>query len=98
MLMHGITPILNPLSFSTSGLVELQEYVDALASNELVKLKEQLDIAASNLLFLMDYAHLCKDDILLNDNTFSWPGRIIPIIRSRYLMLYNMAFLLTVSS
>ena len=69
---------------STNGLVELQEYVDNLASVELVKLKEQLNIAASNLLFLMDYAHLQKDDVLLNDNTFSWPDRIIPMIRNRY--------------
>ncbi|XP_076804480.1 dynein axonemal heavy chain 3-like isoform X3 [Clavelina lepadiformis] len=67
---------------STNGLVELQEYVDNLASNELIKLKEQLGVAASNLLFLMDYAHLSKDDVLLNDNTFSWPDRIIPIMRN----------------
>jgi len=70
-------------SNSTNGLVELQEYVDSLASVELVKLKEQLNIAASNLLFLMDYAYLQKDDVLLNDNTFSWPDRIIPMIRNR---------------
>ena len=68
---------------STNGLVELQEYIDNLASVELLKLKEQLNIAASNLLFLMDYALLQKDDVLLNDNTFSWPDRIIPIIRNR---------------
>jgi len=68
---------------STNGLVELQEYVDGLASYELVQLREQLEIAASNLLFLMEYAYLPKDDVLLNDNTFSWPDRIIPIIRNR---------------
>uniref|UniRef100_H2YSD8 AAA+ ATPase domain-containing protein n=1 Tax=Ciona savignyi TaxID=51511 RepID=H2YSD8_CIOSA len=58
---------------STLGLVELQEYVDGLCSTELIKLKEKLDIAASNLLFLMEYALLSKDDILLNETTFSWP-------------------------
>ena len=76
--------------YSTSGLVELQEYVNGLSTNELVKLKEQQAIAASNLMFLMNYAYLIKDDILLNDNTFSWSDRIIPIIRNRYLEYINL--------
>lgn len=44
--------------------------------------QDKLELAAGNLLFLMDYAYLEKDDMLLNDNTFTWPDRIIPMIKN----------------
>nr|XP_026694595.1 dynein heavy chain 3, axonemal isoform X2 [Ciona intestinalis] len=78
----GIVKRITSHVISTVGLVELQEYVDGLALTEMVKMKEKLDVASSNLLFLMEYAILSKEDVLLNDNTFSWPERIIPIIRN----------------
>ena len=31
-------------------------------------------------MFLLDYATLPDEDIKLNDTTFSWPDRILPII------------------
>ncbi|CAH1783206.1 unnamed protein product, partial [Owenia fusiformis] len=67
---------------TTEELVKLTAYTDNLRSGELLDLREKLLIAGENLMFLMDYAYLPKDDVLLNDNTFSWPDRIIPIIKS----------------
>ncbi|XP_038073730.1 dynein heavy chain 3, axonemal-like isoform X4 [Patiria miniata] len=69
-------------SESTNQLVSLQEYVDGLWVGELLQLKTRLEIAASNLLFLMDYATLSKDDLILNDTTFTWSTRIVPIIKN----------------
>ena len=39
-------------------------------------------VAGENLMFLMDYAYLVKDDVLLNGTTFSWPERIMPMIHN----------------
>ncbi|XP_032809855.2 dynein axonemal heavy chain 3-like isoform X2 [Petromyzon marinus] len=75
------------LAESTYGLVQLQEYVDSLHTGELQNLKERLETAADNLLFLMDYTYLSKEDLILNGNTFSWPVRILPIIRNSELRL-----------
>ncbi|XP_070559259.1 dynein axonemal heavy chain 3-like isoform X5 [Ptychodera flava] len=72
---------------TTQALVHLQDYTDSLRVGELLQLKEKLEIAAENLLFLMDYAYLPKDDILLNDNTFTWSDRVIPIIRNSEMKL-----------
>ncbi|KAM8971996.1 dynein axonemal heavy chain 3-like [Pelodytes ibericus] len=70
------------IASSTFALVELQDYIDKLRSVELLEIKEKLAVAAANLFFLMDYASLSKEDIILNGNTFSWPERIVPIINS----------------
>ncbi|XP_063786085.1 dynein axonemal heavy chain 3-like [Pseudophryne corroboree] len=78
----GIVTKITAIAASTSTLVELQNYVDKLRTVELLEIKEKLSVAAENLLFLMDYASLSKEDIILNGNTFSWPERIIPIISS----------------
>ncbi|XP_033114673.1 dynein heavy chain 3, axonemal-like isoform X5 [Anneissia japonica] len=78
----GIVRKITAQSESTHQLVSLQEYVDRLRTGQLLQLREKLEIAASNLLFLMDYAYLTKDDVMLNDNTFTWPNRIIPLIRN----------------
>ncbi|XP_043943753.1 dynein axonemal heavy chain 3-like [Protopterus annectens] len=77
-IVTRITSILE----STSALVQLQNYVDKLRSGELIKIKEELEAAAENLMFLIDYAILSKEDIILSGNTFSWPQRIIPIIKN----------------
>nr|XP_039250666.1 dynein heavy chain 3, axonemal-like [Styela clava] len=66
----------------TSDLVELQEYLEGLPSGQLLKLRDMLELAAKNLMFLMEYSDLSHSDVLLNSNTFSWPDRIIPIIRT----------------
>ncbi|XP_018431357.1 PREDICTED: dynein heavy chain 3, axonemal-like, partial [Nanorana parkeri] len=73
---------ISAMAVSTSALVELQNYIDRLRSVELPEIQEKLALAAENLLFLMDYASLSKEDIILNGNTFSWPQRIMPIISS----------------
>ena len=51
-----------------------------LASDNKSCLHNQLVPAAENLMFLLDYATLPEEDIKLNDTTFSWPDRILPII------------------
>ncbi|KAM4037486.1 dynein axonemal heavy chain 3-like [Anomaloglossus baeobatrachus] len=76
----GIVTKITVIAESTSALVELQDYILNLRTVELLKIKDKLAVAAENLLFLMDYASLSKEDIILNGNTFSWPQRIIPII------------------
>ncbi|PVD24893.1 hypothetical protein C0Q70_15383 [Pomacea canaliculata] len=67
---------------NTQELVKLQDYVEGLRVGELLELKDKLEIAGGNLLFLMDYAYLPKDNILINCTTFTWPDRIIPIVRN----------------
>ncbi|XP_041458176.1 dynein heavy chain 3, axonemal-like isoform X7 [Lytechinus variegatus] len=74
-------------SETTTQLVKLQEYVDRLTTGELLQLKKKLEVAAGNLIFLMDYAYLNKDDLMLNDQTFTWPDRIMPIIRNSEMKL-----------
>ena len=69
-------------SETTLELVTQQDYVENLHTKELLELREKLEIAGENLSFLMDYAELPKDDILLNGNTFSWPDRIQPMIQN----------------
>uniref|UniRef100_A0A8C5PIE1 AAA+ ATPase domain-containing protein n=1 Tax=Leptobrachium leishanense TaxID=445787 RepID=A0A8C5PIE1_9ANUR len=70
------------IAASTFALVELQNYVDRLRSVELLEIKDKQAAAAANLFFIVDYASLSKEDIILNGNTFSWPERIVPIITS----------------
>ncbi|KAG2469298.1 DYH7 protein, partial [Polypterus senegalus] len=67
---------------STEELVQLQTYVDELWSGDLLQIKKQLELAATNLLFLMDCTHLSKEDMILNGNTFSWPDRIVPLMKN----------------
>ncbi|KAJ8047551.1 Dynein heavy chain 3, axonemal [Holothuria leucospilota] len=83
----NIVKTITAQSQSTKQLVSLQQYVDRLHIEDLEQLKEQLAVAAGNLMFLVDYATLTKDDLLLNDNTFTWPDRILPIIRNSELKL-----------
>ncbi|XP_076448252.1 dynein axonemal heavy chain 3-like [Babylonia areolata] len=65
---------------NTKELVDLITYVEELKVGEMLELKDKLEIAAGNLLFLMDYAYLPKDNIIINNSTFTWADRIIPII------------------
>ncbi|XP_030856161.1 dynein heavy chain 3, axonemal-like [Strongylocentrotus purpuratus] len=74
-------------SETTHQLVKLQEYVDRLTTGELLQLKKKLEVAGGNLIFLMDYAYLNKEDLMLNDQTFTWPDRIMPIIRNSEMKL-----------
>uniref|UniRef100_A0A1I8FV89 DHC_N2 domain-containing protein n=1 Tax=Macrostomum lignano TaxID=282301 RepID=A0A1I8FV89_9PLAT len=69
-------------SETTKELVDLQKYVDNLTVDELLDLQAQLKKAAENLLFLMDYAHLSRDDIRLYKRTFMWPVKIMPLIEN----------------
>lgn len=36
------------------------------------------------MLFLMDHAFLANDHLALNETTFTWPERVIEIIKVRY--------------
>ncbi|ESO88893.1 hypothetical protein LOTGIDRAFT_125424 [Lottia gigantea] len=65
---------------TTEELVELQNYVENLKIGELYELKDKLEIAGGNMLFLMDYGYLSSEDLSVNNTTFKWPDRIIPII------------------
>ncbi|CAH2277605.1 Hypothetical predicted protein [Pelobates cultripes] len=76
----GIVTKISTIAASTFALVELQNYVDKLRSVEILEIKDKLAVAAENLFFLLEYASLSKEDIILNGNTFSWPERIMPII------------------
>ncbi|KAG8578269.1 hypothetical protein GDO81_010439 [Engystomops pustulosus] len=76
----GIVTKISAIAESTSALVDIQDYIRKLRTVELMEIEDKLAVAAKNLLFLMDYASLSKEDIILNGNTFSWPQRIIPII------------------
>ncbi|XP_059151071.1 dynein axonemal heavy chain 3-like [Physella acuta] len=67
---------------NTHELVQLQDYVENLKVGELLQLKNKLEIAVDNMMFLMEYAYLPKEDITVNNTTFTWPGRIGPIVRN----------------
>ncbi|XP_041348477.1 dynein heavy chain 3, axonemal-like isoform X2 [Gigantopelta aegis] len=67
---------------STEELVKQTEYLENVKVGELYQLTDKLEIAAGNLMFLMDYAYLPRDDIVINNNTFTWPDRIMPIIQN----------------
>lgn len=43
----------------------------------------ELEEAADLVLFLMDHAFLADDHLAINETTFTWPERIIPIIKMR---------------
>lgn len=43
----------------------------------------ELEEAADLVLFLMDHTFLADDHLALNETTFTWPDRIIPIIEMR---------------
>ncbi|KAL5013226.1 hypothetical protein ScPMuIL_007496 [Solemya velum] len=78
----GIVRKISQQASTTDELVSLQEYVEELSCRELLELKDKQEVAAGNLMFLLDYAYLPKDDILLNNNTFSWAERIVPIVKN----------------
>ncbi|KAK2157592.1 hypothetical protein LSH36_188g04054 [Paralvinella palmiformis] len=74
-------------SETTEELVKQQAYVENLYSGELLELREKLFIASQNLMFLMEYAYLPATDVALNSNTFSWPDRILPMIKNTEIKL-----------
>lgn len=43
----------------------------------------ELEEAADLILFIMDHTFLADDHLALNETTFTWPERIIPIIKMR---------------
>jgi dynein heavy chain, axonemal len=45
--------------------------------------QDQLKISAENVLFLMDYAFLKKEDIILNNITFRWTNKIQPLLKAK---------------
>ncbi|XP_023932407.1 dynein heavy chain 3, axonemal [Lingula anatina] len=67
---------------TTEELVSLIDYVERLRVGQLLELNDKLEVAAENLLFLMDYSYLPKQDLVLNDNTFSWKTRILPVVKN----------------
>ena len=50
--------------------------------------KTELEDAADLVLFLMDHTFLADDHLALNETTFTWPDRIMPIIKMRYIYIY----------
>jgi len=76
----GIVTRITTIPDNTEELVTLMKFLEKLELKELLDLKNQLVPAAENLMFLLDYATLPEEDIKLNDTTFSWPDRILPII------------------
>ncbi len=68
---------------TTRDLVAQQDYCEQLRIRDLVILSEDLEASGFNLMFLLEHTFLCKDDLILNATAFSWPERILPIIRNR---------------
>ncbi|CAH3192981.1 unnamed protein product, partial [Porites evermanni] len=66
---------------TTEELVDLEKYIDNLRSGPLVHLRTELEDAADLVLFLMDHTFLADDHLALNETTFTWPDRIMPIIK-----------------
>ncbi|KAL3852322.1 hypothetical protein ACJMK2_015979 [Sinanodonta woodiana] len=83
----GIVKKITFQSEQTDQLVTQMKYVESLRAGELMELKDKQEMAAANLSFLMDYAELPSGDILLNNNTFTWSKRILPMITSTELKL-----------
>ena len=50
----------------------------------------ELEDAADLVLFLMDHTFLADDHLALNETTFTWPDRIMAIIKMRYIYIYNL--------
>ncbi|KAK3779700.1 hypothetical protein RRG08_013655 [Elysia crispata] len=67
---------------NTRELVQLIDYVEGLKVGEMHSLLDKLEIALANMMFLMEYAYLPKEDIIVHNTTFTWPDRIIPIVRN----------------
>ncbi|EDV21418.1 uncharacterized protein TRIADDRAFT_60039 [Trichoplax adhaerens] len=72
---------------NTEELVKLSNYTDGLRGGALLKLLDKINIAADNVLFLMDFAILPDEDIQLNNITFTWPARILPMISANELQI-----------
>ena len=53
----------------------------------------ELEEAADLVLFLMDHTFLADDHLALNETTFTWPDRLVPIIKMRYTCIYIVFFL-----
>ncbi|KAL8620383.1 hypothetical protein ACOMHN_013008 [Nucella lapillus] len=74
---------------NTKELVDLISYVEELKRLGEIELQQrigrnfaigQAGDCSRNLLFLMDYAYLPKDNMIINNSTFTWPDRILPIV------------------
>ncbi|XP_068702145.1 dynein axonemal heavy chain 3-like [Montipora foliosa] len=83
-ICHQYDYIVNRITSSaknTDELVDLEKYIDNLRSGPLIHLKTELEEAADLVLFLMDHTFLADDHLALNETTFTWPERIVPIIK-----------------
>ncbi|XP_048589777.1 dynein axonemal heavy chain 3-like isoform X2 [Nematostella vectensis] len=65
---------------TTDELVDLEKYLENIRSGPLLLLKTELDEAAELVLFIMDHTFLTDEHLHLNETTFTWPERILPII------------------
>ncbi|XP_033109939.1 dynein heavy chain 3, axonemal-like isoform X2 [Anneissia japonica] len=71
-----ITERVSEMPETTSGVVELGEYLRTASEVTVHKLSDEIDEAASRLMFLLDYATLPYEDIKLNSTVFHWPDHI----------------------
>ncbi|XP_063719575.1 dynein axonemal heavy chain 3-like [Symsagittifera roscoffensis] len=72
---------------TTRDLVAQQDYCEQLRIRDLVILSDELEASGFNLMFLLEHTFLSKDDLILNATSFSWPERILPIVRNSELRI-----------
>ncbi|VEN60061.1 unnamed protein product, partial [Callosobruchus maculatus] len=65
---------------TVAELVALQNYVVECRDVTMYNLREQIRKTAENVIFLMEHAHLSRDDIILNCRVFVWPKDMEAVI------------------
>ncbi|KAJ3154924.1 Dynein heavy chain 7, axonemal [Geranomyces michiganensis] len=63
-------------------MAEQMEYMETVHDAHLPELLSELEEARKRLVYIMNFSALDEDHIKLNNTTFTWPQRIIPILES----------------
>ncbi|KAI9097032.1 dynein heavy chain and region D6 of dynein motor-domain-containing protein [Phlyctochytrium arcticum] len=63
-------------------MAEQMEYMESVRTSELPSLLAELEEARRRLVYIVNYSALNEDHIALNNVTFTWPSRIMPILDS----------------
>ncbi|KAI9333781.1 dynein heavy chain and region D6 of dynein motor-domain-containing protein [Zopfochytrium polystomum] len=63
-------------------MADQMEYMESVSQNELPELSRELEEVQRRILYIANLSALTEDHIQLNNITFSWPTRIIPILES----------------
>ncbi|NXU51136.1 DYH3 protein, partial [Turnix velox] len=80
---------LSVVPLNTEEIVEFDAFLKKSSEVTVHKLKQEVSEAAHRLEFLMDYADLSYDDIILNSKVFHWPNEIETIFDDCRDQLFN---------